>query len=68
VVRILWTFADLAKLEKFTAILEKNEMLFEINSKSKEGSGNQLTISVQEDDYENARRLLMRHRKRKSSK
>ncbi|HUX42649.1 MAG TPA: DUF2007 domain-containing protein [Rectinemataceae bacterium] len=66
--KILWTFEDRAKLEKFTAVLEKNEMPFEINSKTTEGSTNQLTVSVEDDDYENAKRLLMRHRRRKTSK
>ncbi|MFZ4616357.1 MAG: hypothetical protein ACOYM2_09220 [Rectinemataceae bacterium] len=66
--RFLWTFEDQAKLDKFTAILADHEIAYEINSKSTEDKTNQLTISVEEADYENSKKLLMRHRKRKASK
>ncbi|MEI6385761.1 MAG: hypothetical protein WCQ50_03940 [Spirochaetota bacterium] len=66
--KFLWTFEDQAKLDKFTAVLADREIAFEINSKSMENKTNQLTISVEDDDYENSRKLLMRHRKRKASK
>ena len=67
-VKVLWTFEDRAKLEKFTAVLKMHEMAYEINSKTSEKNTNQLTVSVENADYENAKRLLMRHRKRKTSK
>ena len=65
--KILWTFEDKAKLEKFAAVLHEHEIAFEVNAKSKERSTNQLTLSVEDYEYEHAKRLLMRHRKRKSS-
>jgi len=65
--RVLWTFEDQAKLDKFTAVLTNHEMAFEINAKSADRSTNLLTLSVDDSDYEKAKRLLMRHRKRKTS-
>lgn len=65
--KILWTFEDKTKLEKFAVVLKEHEIGYEVNAKSKERSTNQLTLSVEEHDYEHAKKLLMRHRKRKSS-
>ena len=66
--RVLWTFEDHPKLDKFATILKEHELEFEVNSKSTDDRTNQLTISVNEDQYEYSKKLLMRYRKRKSSK
>ena len=65
--KILWTFEDQGKLDKFSAVLKEHEISFEIDSKNSENRSNQLTISVNDDEYEKSKRLLLRHRKRISS-
>jgi hypothetical protein len=64
----LWTFENQSKLDQFAAILTENDILYEIvfkNEKKKSASG--ITISVDEKDYQKAKKLLMKHRKRRTS-
>jgi hypothetical protein len=67
-VKVLWTFEDKEKLDKFAAVLDAKEISYEVNAKSEDRSTNQHTLSVEDDEYEQAKRLLMRHRKRKTGK
>jgi len=67
-VKFLWTFEDQVKLDKFTSVLDEHEIPYEINSKGIDSKTNQLTISVDDGEYENSRKLLMKHKKRKSSR
>jgi hypothetical protein len=60
----LWTFENQAKLDQFTGILKQNGMAYEVEN-GKTGGG--LVISVEEADYQKAKRLLMKHRKRRTS-
>ena len=65
---VLWTFENEAKLNKFKDILKNNAIEYEIQSKNKQDSKDSgLVIAVIENDYVKAKKLLMRHRKRKTS-
>lgn len=65
---ILWTFESKAKVDLFAAVLQEADIAYETNAKGKQGiSGNEVTISVDERDYERAKKLLMKYRKRKTS-
>jgi DNA topoisomerase VI subunit B len=50
----------------FAKVLVSNEVPFEVQSKDKLANPEGLTIAVEEDHYEDARRLLMKYRKRKT--
>jgi hypothetical protein len=50
----------------FAKVLVSNEVPFEIQSKEKLENPEGLTIAVEEGYYEDARRLLMKYRKRKT--
>jgi len=55
-------------VDLFAAVLQEVEIAYETNAKGKQSvSGNEVTISVDERDYERAKKLLMKHRKRKTS-
>jgi len=65
---VLWTFENQKKLKAFTEILELNEIPFVLMSKGKQvPSGDGLTVSVGEDDFKQAKKLLLSHRRRNSS-
>ena len=61
----LWTFIDKSKLEKFIEVLKSNEIEYEVGNEKNPNS--LVTVSVNEHDYEKAKKLLMRHRKRRTS-
>jgi hypothetical protein len=65
----LWTFDSQEKLERFAAVLDSNGIAHETQSKKKQADQAKggVTIAVEEDDYETARKLLMKHRKRRTS-
>jgi Holliday junction resolvase len=68
VLKVLWTFETMAKAEPFIAILQEKEIQFEIQSKvGTKTQSNETTISVEEAEYEKAKRFLTRHRRRKTS-
>jgi hypothetical protein len=65
---ILWTFESQAKLEQFAVILRSHDISFEVLSKNpKKTTSGEATISVDEKDYDKAKRILVRHRKRRTS-
>ena len=65
---VLWTFENEEKLNKFKDILKNNDIEYEIQSKNKQDSKDSgLVIAVIKNDYVKAKKLLMRHRKRKTS-
>jgi hypothetical protein len=67
--RTLWTFDTQAKLEDFIVILQNHEVPYEIASKANPGRpNNEVTVSVNEKDFEKAKKLLLKHRKRRTSR
>jgi len=65
----LWTFENRAKLDAFAEILKDKEIAYETSGhKSNDEGSDGLTLSVDEGDYVYAKRLLMRHRKRRTSR
>jgi hypothetical protein len=66
--KILWTFENQVKVELFAAILQEETIIYETQALGKnKNSSNEVTISVEEKDYERAKKLLMRYRKRKTT-
>lgn len=64
----LWTFDSQDKLERFAEVLKSNDIPYEILSKGKQSATNLgVTIAVEEDDFAKAKRLLMKHHKRRTS-
>ena len=67
--KTLWTFDTQAKLEDFVVILQKRDIAYEIASKSNpQKPNNEVTVSVDEKDFEKAKKLLLKHRKRRTSR
>jgi len=70
--KTLWTFETQAKLEEFAAVLQKHDIAHEIASKSQQSQqqkpNNEVTISVEDGDFEKAKKLLLKHRKRRTSR
>jgi hypothetical protein len=63
---ILWEFETVEKLARFCRVLTENSILFETGKS--DSAINQLTLSVAKSDYVNAKKLLMKFRKRKTTK
>ena len=64
----LWTFESQTKANAFTPSLEGAEITFELVSKGAQKTSNsEVTIMVEDREYEQAKRLLMRHKKRKTA-
>ena len=61
--RELWNFMTKGKMEKFEAILKSHEIEYEITSAEK----NKYIISVNESEYTKAKRVLLKHRERRTS-
>ena len=65
----LWTFDTQAKLEDFVAVLQKHEIAYEIASKGTAGKpNNEVTVSVDAREFDKAKKLLLKHRKRRTSR
>lgn len=65
---VLWTFENKTKVDVFAAVLQEAGIEYETNAKGKQNAqANEVTISVDERDYERAKKLLMKYRKRKTS-
>lgn len=62
---VLWTFENQAKLERFAEVLASNGIEYETGSEK--GPNSLVTLSVDEADYVKAKKLLMKHRKRRTS-
>lgn len=66
--RTLWTFINKDKLDAFLPSLVHHEIDHEVQSKNGlPYTQGEATILVDERDYEKARKLLMKHRKRRTS-
>lgn len=61
---LLWTFEDKPKLEQFTAVLEEEGIVFEVGKPK--SAINELTVSVEDRDYREAKKLLAKHKKRRT--
>ncbi len=67
--KTLWTFDTKAKLDEFVVVLKQRGIAHEIASKSDpQKSNNAVTVSVNEEDFEDAKKLLLKHRKRRTSR
>jgi hypothetical protein len=66
--RTLWTFENQAKVDLFVAILQEADISYETLAKGKANSPNgEVVISVAEREYEQAKKLLMKYRKRRTT-
>ena len=64
---ILWTFDSQTKAQPFSGILENAGIPFETQSKAKQkGANAEVIFSVDDKDYIRAKKLLMKHRKRRT--
>jgi hypothetical protein len=65
----LWTFESRESLDRFAAIMGEYGLAYEIRTKKGEiATGHDgVVIFVSEADFAKARRLLLRHRKRRTS-
>jgi hypothetical protein len=66
----LWTFESREKLDKFAAILESNGVVYEIQTRKQDGAAkgsDGVVIAVRQLDSDKAKKLLMKHRKRRTS-
>jgi hypothetical protein len=61
--RELWNFMTKDKMEKFEVILKSHELEYEVTCKEK----NKYVISVNESDYTEAKRVLLKYRERRTS-
>lgn len=67
-VRVLWTFESQPKLDLFAAILQEAGITCETAAMGKnKNSGNEVTVSVDEREYEQAKKILMKYRKRRTT-
>ena len=66
--KTLWTFENQEKLDAFCSLLKEQEVNYEIGATTEmKIAKSKLTISLEEGDYEKAKKLLLKHRKRKST-
>ena len=64
---ILWTFDSQAKALPFSGILDNAGIPYETQSKAKQkGANSEVAFLVDETDYTRAKKLLMKHRKRRT--
>ena len=63
---VLWTFETSEKLNQFCEILNENDIIHETGKKN--ATINELTISVNESDYKTAKKLLIKFKKRKTTR
>jgi hypothetical protein len=66
--KLLWKFENNNKLEQFRSILDNHCISYEINSdKQTQKQKDSIALFVEENDYEMAKKLLLKHRKRRTS-
>jgi hypothetical protein len=65
----LWTFESRENLDRFAAILDEHGLAYEVQNKKGEAAKGPdgVVITVATADYAKGRRLLLRHRKRRTS-
>jgi hypothetical protein len=61
--RELWTFTTKDKLDKFLVIMGSHELDCEVSAVAK----NKFVVSVEEGIYAKAKRVLLKHRERRTS-
>lgn len=67
--RDLWTFETKEKLDAFIAVMQNNEIPYQVLSKDKRiVAANGLLIAVEEADYAKARNLLKIFRKNSTNR
>jgi hypothetical protein len=65
----LWTFENKAKLDSFIPVLESNDIPYRVLSRGlKDDTENGLVVSVDEGDYEEARKLLIHYRRKNTNR
>lgn len=63
----LWTFENQTKADPFIALLQGKDIQFEAQAKIKQkDQSGEVTISVDESDYTRAKKILVKHRRRKT--
>ena len=66
--KVLWTYENQAKADPFLAILQERGILFETQSTAKTKTQNsEIIISVDDREYEKAKKCLVKHRRRKTT-
>lgn len=66
---ILWTFENQEKLKPFAELLTESDIEYRLFAKGKkEPSADGLILSVDDDDFKRAKKLLLNHRKRISNR
>jgi len=64
----LWTFETREKADAFLPVLQNNNINYETDGKKLPDSKHVgVTVLVEDKDYAKAKRLLMKHRKRRTS-
>lgn len=67
--KTLWTFDTQPKLEEFVSVLKNHDIAYEIASKGDPHKPiNHVTVAVEERNFEKAKKLLLKHRKRRTSR
>ena len=61
--RELWKFTTKEKMDKFIVILQSHEIDYEITAAEK----NRYVISVNDSEYNQAKKVLLKHRERRTS-
>jgi type III secretory pathway lipoprotein EscJ len=59
----LWTFTSKEKLDKFLEVLVKHGIEYEASARS----ANEQAVSVDERDFPKARKVLLKHKERRTS-
>jgi hypothetical protein len=67
--KILWTFESKEKLDAFLPILQNNDIQYQQLAKGKQiASDSGVILSVEEDDYIEAKKLLMYYRRKNTNR
>jgi|WetSurMetagenome_2_1015567.scaffolds.fasta_scaffold1682718_1 hypothetical protein len=67
--KILWTFESKEKLDAFLPILQNNDIQYQQLAKGKQiASDSGVILSVEEDDYIEAKKLLMFYRRKNTNR
>lgn len=63
--KALWTFETREKLDKFLSIINEHNIPYELSSTGNKDTN--IALSVDGNDYTQAKKLLLKHRKRRTS-
>jgi hypothetical protein len=65
----LWTFENKAKLDLFASVLQNHDIAFEVLTKGmQENSDSGVVVSVDDSDYEEAKKLLVKYRRKNTNR